>query len=290
MGYPVTLPGGIVEDTDYTITFVNVVAGTTKIVDVEINATVNMSIKEINPATFEATEVDHVNGTGLKADGTTIYRWDALGVYFTLSSNIVENVTATLYVYQGQSNLGEPASTLIGHWGAEQTAPYLWNGVMDMYPWPMNSIVTTGMLQRQGYSQTIDCFPDVAFANHYVSFTPRGTHTFNSLSWASNPAGFAVMATCSDKNYFQVVPVLYNYRPQGHYSSTYTYGKFWPDESNIAADSTVGRFLVAVEGVSDDLRTAHNIQFRNMDLMIRVNGMPSSLKTALEAVGVKVTT
>lgn len=290
MGYPVTLPGAITEDVDYTITFVNVVAGEPKIVDVEINASVNMSIKEIDPATFEPTTVDHVNGTGLKADSTTIYRWDALGVYFTLSESIIENSSATLYVYQGQSNLGEPASTLIGHWGAEQTEPYLWNGVMDKYPWPLNSIVTTGMLQRQGYSQTIDCFPGITFANHYVSFTPRGTHTFNSLSWSSNPAGFAIMATCSDKRYFQVIPAFYNYRPQGHYSANYTYGKYWPNEASISDQSTIGRFLTAVEGVSEDLRTTHNIQFQNRDLMIRLNGMPSSVKTALAAVGVKVAT
>lgn len=219
-------------DTPWTITFSNYVAGSPATVKLNFSTSISTTIKEIDPDTYVPTGTEHTNGAGLKCDGTTLYRWDALGIYFVLSEDLVAIDTASVYVKKGCECEKRIISTALYETWATQAGPFehviggwdaYYDSVNDIY-YPASygvkdesDVIKTGIIQTQGYEHSfansdIDSI-NTQWYNHYwkvpLWFSASG------LELGSNPSEYVVMAVCDDPRYFQVIPRTFNWTAAG---------------------------------------------------------------------------
>lgn len=215
-------------DTPWTISFSNYAAGSPATVKLNFSGSISTTIKEINSTTYVPTGVEHTSGTGLKCDGTTLYRWDALGIYFVLSEDLVVSDTAEVHIRRGCAFEKRIISTALYESWNVQTPPFehviggwdsYYDAVNDLY-YPASfgvrdesDVVKTGIIQTQGY--------DYEFSNS--SIDPVNTHWYNHYwkvpTWftsagsgdSSNMGEYCVMVVCNDPRYFQVVPMNFNW-------------------------------------------------------------------------------
>lgn len=90
----------------YRVRLVNVTAGVTgRKADLDCSHTIDRTVKEIDPVTFQETGNTRVDGKGLKCDGVTLYLWEAAGVHFVISADATENDAAHIHVRKGPSHL-----------------------------------------------------------------------------------------------------------------------------------------------------------------------------------------
>jgi hypothetical protein len=278
----------------YHITFTNWQTGTPPRVTIVIDSSISKLIREIDPSTMEPTGVIHSTGQSLKCDGITLYRWDALGVYFVLAVGVDNASSADVYVKRGagfenvidysdaallERNWGgdqAPASRTIGGWDAIENS-----GTGDKYPiiFCVPEDKLTGVIQYQGY--------DFEFANssvhatnehwynHYETITTCG----NMLSEEDRVTDgeSAVMVTCDDPRYFQVVPRTYIYTPDQRT------GAIGDSTSQTRISMHVG---VELDNVSPKL--SGNVQERDGSLIIRIGNVNQNYLNYLEANGITV--
>ncbi len=229
-------PTALPESLDpYQITFynVNTVAGTV-LASISPDYPLNPLILEINPSTFQPTGVQHADGRNLKCDGTTLYRWDALAVYFVLSTQITEGLSANVHVRKGQqwhkyvgrgtgtspdggtiAHVTPPVSETIGVWGAYTVTDSNGTHLLPSSAWGPASEYT-GAIQTQGYeldyaNSALDAV-NTMWYNHYAAASTYSSNLDATTGQpiyteADNPLNWAIVVTCDDPRYFQVVPM-----------------------------------------------------------------------------------
>lgn len=259
---------------------------------------VSMLIREIDPETFQPTGVTHSDGTGLKADGATLYRWDAVGVYFKIATTARNGNTALVYTKPGQEweqyvkmtgTTGVPWSRYVTPWalqsGPTQQVIGGWDGITNSgtgAKYPISHCVPesrrTGILQTQGY--------DLSFFNASVHETNE--HWYNhyfqvatiggggAFDADDNPRESAVMITSSDPRYFSVAPRRAQYVTGRRYGGT-------PNTDIPHPTANIG-----VPDTDLEIKLTGNIQERDGSLVLRVNQVDSDLMAVLEEAGVTV--
>jgi hypothetical protein len=204
------------------LTFTDYAAGSPPTITMLCNQTVDMLVTEINPTTYVSTGTTHATAAGLKCDGETLYRWDAVGVYFVLSATANASSTATMWTKYGREierrllltddQTGSayvtetaPFSVDIGTWGAitdDEANPLSASPYVDESYW-------TGAIQTQGFDQ------EFFHASLHATQTHWYNHDFTVCTYpgltGSNHgfSEYAVMVTSDDPLYFQVVPMTF---------------------------------------------------------------------------------
>jgi len=258
---------------------------------------VSMLIREIDAITFQSTGTTHSDGEGLKCDGATLYRWDAVGVYFKVATTARNGNTALVYVKPGQAQeqyvkmngtTSTPWSYLVTPWalqeGPTQQVIGGWDGITNSgtgAKYPISHCVPesirTGIIQTQGYD--LEFFNADVHAtnehwyNHYFQIATIMTSAGMDID--SNPYEHALMVTCDDPRHFQVVPRRMTFTPARHQGGE---------------GSSVPK-LTANVGVVDtdlELKLTANVQERDGSLVLRINQVSSELMSILEEAGVTV--
>jgi hypothetical protein len=89
----------------YVLTMRNVTgAGANKRCDLTGSFVMDLTVKEVDSVTFVPFST-RPDGKSLKCDGSTLYLWEAGGVYFVLSAEVAEGDRAFVHVRKGCSNL-----------------------------------------------------------------------------------------------------------------------------------------------------------------------------------------
>jgi hypothetical protein len=288
------------QDEPYVVTFSNYASGSPSTVKLNFSNTgTSTTIKEIDSTTFVPTGVEHTNGTGLKCDGTTLYRWDALGIYFVLSPDLVVSDTAQVCIRQGSgcekriisidpagpswSFETPPYSHLIGGWDT-----YYDSDNDKYYPASFSirdedNLIKTGILQTQGY--------DYEFSNS--SIDPVNSHWYNHYwkvpTWfsasgvesLSNMNEYVVMVVCDDPRYFQVVPMTFNWSANGRSPGRSAYL-----EEGLTGFPTKMKSVVSIPDDEYSFKCSGSIHESEGSLVLRVNQISPELIALLEDSGI----
>lgn len=292
--YETTLTKGT---SPYQITFVNYVAGSPATVKMVFSDTgTDMTIREIDPDTYEPTGTVHTDGEGLKCDGLTLYRWDDLGIYFVLSEDLNPSQGANVCVRNGCSGeqiishinenttaytlIQPPTSLVIGGWDSYYNSS---SGLYYPASFSVDPADRTGVMQTQGY--------DFAFSNSSVSAVWQ--HWYNH-SWAvptwfyysdyltdyANPNEYAVMVVCDDPRYFHVVPCMWSL--SGKYSG-------WSstlEALNGGQANPKMTMQVSVPDAESLVNCTGTIHERQGSLVLRVNQMSAEIVDLLANSGI----
>lgn len=296
MGYDATT-GFPESSSPYTLTFHSYATGSPATISFDCTGGLNLLVREIDPNTYQPTGSAHNDADGLKCDGTTIYRWDAAGIYFVVSESARSGQTALIWTKKGQSVeayvdvehsdpapheeyvepwelLVSPQSRIIGGWdGIELTG--------GNYPMSHGAGETylTGKLQTQGYDMEFLNTDLHATNDHwYNHYTQVGTvcKYSGAENVEDNCHEWCVMVTSSDPRYFSVAPRTF---------------QFATDTFDGGAQSDWLPSLTGNIGVPDTDTNAicsGNIQERDGTLVLRVHQISSELADILAEYDIEV--
>lgn len=298
LGYDATT--GLPESSSpYTLTFHNYAAGSPGTISMDCSyGGVSKLIREIDPVTYQPTGVNHSDADGLKCDNTTLYRWDAVGVYFVLSSSARSGQTALIWTKKGQDFekyvdlehshpapheeyyepwhlLSAPLSRTIGGWDGISLA----SGTKYPMSFSAGDSHLTGKLQTQGHDlEFINSALDAVNDHWYNHYTQVGT-ICQATGWESvedNPFEWCVMVTCSDPRYFSVAPRMLQYTTE----------KFSGGLRSDEMPRLTGN--VAVPDTDMNMKCTGNIQERDGSLVLRVHQISPELADLLAQYDIEV--
>jgi hypothetical protein len=274
-------------DDAYALTFSDLAAGSPNTISLHCSATVDMLITEINSMTYVPTGTTHADATGLKCDGSTLYRWDALGIYFVLATSTTNASTASVWVKHGdeierrlQLDTAQSGTTY-----DMITPPYSmdvggWDGVegnggakYPVSPYAEETYITGG-IQTQGHDLNL------VVPNIDLTTTHWYNHNFDIATYPgltnypyAGLSEYCVMVTCDDPRYFQVIPMT-----------------FIATADRLGAEDNTQNFKgvanIAIENDSIEFKGAAVVMDVESKLVLRVNQIPQGLETLMADHGV----
>lgn len=286
--------------TPYTLLFHSFVAGSPNTIGVSVSGdVVGTTIVEIDSDTYLPTGIIHNDGKGLKCDGTTLYRWDEMGVYFVLATTAASTSTAYVWLRYGKDTMSWLDDTAYNHYVPDPLVREItigtWDCVYDVDEDVMRPGVPctyessrTGIIQTQGheYEFFLATLDPVAtkWYNHNTEiatflrpcYRDEGEGYFYDEVWS--PYELAVMVTCDDPRYFVVAPVMWTWQLARDEYSSPSPGGNW------------NKMSLQVAVPDEDTSFAGSMQVQSVDrsLVIRANQIPSALADLLSDHGVEI--
>jgi len=207
----------------YKITF-TVAQESPKLVDISINASITMTMEKVNYKTMVETGTTYTNGEDVPADDQTMVKWEGLGIYFVLNSDIETGDFAYVYCKEGRDYFEDNGTNLswtVGHWDTQtlQSEPhYVYETGSGAFS------LQNGKLQAQGYEQDINCtaMGETKHYNHQdyvrIYYSDSPTWTSDGPTARRNTPWMAAFVVTTDKpNVFAVVPVMWENNPNDEF-------------------------------------------------------------------------
>jgi hypothetical protein len=293
-------------DQPYRIACHSFISGSPNTIGISVtNATLSTTIREIDADTYDPTGVVHSDGKGLKCDGTTLYRWDEMGVYFVIADTATLSAYADIHIRFGHKSIqwvndtsypatySEDKTITLGQWGAIHDTDD------DSY-WPgspcMPEADRTGIIQSQGHDLEFFLEDLDPSNNHWYNHNTSVIlmpHTFvlptgdtSELQSQYSPYEAAIVVTCDDPRYFAVVPVRWVYQESKAtaFSPPYAY----PGGLEIGSATAKQSAIVAENGDETAVKLSAQVQPVDGSLVIRVNQISSALADLMAAHGVDI--
>lgn len=310
MGFTGTLGLAMRNTAPYVLTLHSRVVGSPATISIACSSSIDLTIREIDPITYQPTGVVHYDASGLKCDGTTLYRWDAMLVYFVLSASADNGDTADVWIKHGceiERIVGYTTSYQAVRGPCSRTIGNYDKIVGSSQNLPGKSFVAdgdyTGQIQTQGhelqipvsYPQPTHTLNVELWYNHWTYFmtAPRcvrenhaGVSPTDPVEW-TDPAGddlheWALMVTCADPRYFLVLPMTARraYKPFANQSFP---GGVGTSQAILKASGVVGLIQAA-----QTLKAYAAILPKHSPLLIRVNQITEEMAELLSEHGIDI--